>query len=424
MFINKTDFVIILLKGWIWMEEKKTTVDKILDIKEDIKEELKEELKTDEKSSRETKLDIKNINAIIKLTKKILKIGLYITIILGIYALIVLGKESGFFAMIIKLLQILSPLFIGIVIAWLFNPLVKWFRKKGLKRGTAAVIVYIIFVGSIILVLCALLPTLYIQIQEFVKVIPDIFEKVKTWINNIFQSLDGIASFDASTAKDHLFKQIETFGSNLSSTLPDMLLSIISSLLSGVGTILVGLVIGFFLLVSFDNTDSFIEFLPRKIQNTTRQLLQEIDMALRSFVTGAILDCTFIFIISSIGLYFVGLKAPLLFGLFCGITNIIPYAGPYIGGAPAVIVGFSQGITTGILTLVVIFVIQFLEGNFLQPVILSKTTRLHPVTIILGLLIFGYFWGILGMVVATPLIASLKAILLFFDKKYDILNFN
>ena len=398
------------------MEEKKTTTKKI--------DELKKEVVLPEKNDKEAKLDVKGINAIIRLTKKILKIGLYIAIITGLYAFIILGKESGLFAMLLKLLQIIAPLFLGIVIAWLFNPLVKWFTKKGLKRGIAAGIIYLVFLGSIILVMGSLLPTLYTQVQEFTKVIPDIFDKVQDFGTNIFNSLDGIANFDATEAKENLFEQIEDFGANLSSTLPDVLLSIMSSLLSGIGTILVGLVIGFFLLVSFDNTDSIIDFLPRKIQTTTRELLQEIDMALRAFVTGAILDCLFIFVISSIGLYFVGLKAPLLFGLFCGITNIIPYAGPYIGGIPAVVVGFSQGIPTGILTLIVIGVIQFLEGNFLQPVILSKTTKLHPVTIILGLLVFGYFWGIFGMVIATPLIASFKAILLFFDEKYDILNFN
>ena len=76
----------------------------------------------------------------------------------------------------------------------------------------------------------------------------------------------------------------------------------------------------------------------------------------------------------------------------------------------------------GILTLVVIIVVQFLEGNFLQPLIMSKTVKLHPVTVILGLLVFGHFWGILGMIISTPLIASVKAIINFFDDKYDFLK--
>ena len=95
---------------------------------------------------------------------------------------------------------------------------------------------------------------------------------------------------------------------------------------------------------------------------------------------------------------------------------MIPYAGPYIGGAPAVIVGFTQGPVTGILTLLTIVVVQFLEGNLLQPVIMSKTTKLHPVTIMLGLLIFGHFFGIIGMVLSTPIIAACKTVALYFNE--------
>ncbi len=387
-------------------------------------EEIKEIVNEEVKKNKEVKLDVRGINSIIKLTRKLLQIGLYMAIILIIYFGIVLGKEAGLFELIVNVLGIISPLFIGLVIAWLFNPLVNKLKNRGINRTLSAVLVYVVILGVITLALFALVPTLYTQIQDFAKVIPTIFDKFQNYIDGVFQKLDTIQNFDAWAIRDGLFEQIEGVGTGIASSLPNMLISIISSFASGMGSIIVGLIIGFFLLVSFESTDSFIDFLPKKIQTATRELLQKIDDALRSFVTGSILDCTFIFIISSIGLYFAGLKAPLLFGLFCGITNIIPYAGPYIGGIPAVLVGFSQGITTGILTLIVLCVIQFLEGNFLQPVILSKTTKLHPVTIILGLLIFGNLWGILGMIISTPLLAASKAIILFFDEKYDILDFN
>ena len=387
-------------------------------------EEIKEIVNEEVKKNKDVKLDVRGINSIIKLTKKLLQIGLYMAIILIIYFGIVLGKEAGLFELIVNVLGIISPLFIGLVIAWLFNPLVNKLKNRGLNRTLSAVLVYVVMLGIITLALFALVPTLYTQIHDFAKVVPTIFDKFQNYIDGVFQKLDTIQNFDAWAIRDGLFEQIEGVGTGIASSLPNMLISIISSFASGMGSIIVGLIIGFFLLVSFESTDSFIDFLPKKIQTATRELLQKIDDALRSFVTGSILDCTFIFIISSIGLYFAGLKAPLLFGLFCGITNIIPYAGPYIGGIPAVLVGFSQGITTGILTLIVLCVIQFLEGNFLQPVILSKTTKLHPVTIILGLLIFGNLWGILGMIISTPLLAALKAIILFFDEKYDILDFN
>lgn len=387
-------------------------------------EEIKEIVNEEVKKNKDVKLDVRGINSIIKLTRKLLQICLYMAIILIIYFGIVLGKEAGLFELIVNVLGIISPLFIGLVIAWLFNPLVNKLKNRGINRTLSAVLVYVVILGVITLALFALVPTLYTQVQDFAKVIPNVFDKFQNYIDGIFQKLDTIQNFDAWAIRDGLFEQIEGVVTGIASSLPNMLIGIISSFASGMGSIIVGLIIGFFLLVSFESTDSFIDFLPKKIQTATRELLQKIDDALRSFVTGSILDCTFIFIISSIGLYFAGLKAPLLFGLFCGITNIIPYAGPYIGGIPAVLVGFSQGITTGILTLIVLCVIQFLEGNFLQPVILSKTTKLHPVTIILGLLIFGNLWGILGMIISTPLLAASKAIILFFDEKYDILDFN
>ena len=224
--------------------------------------------------------------------------------------------------------------------------------------------------------------------------------------------------------KDELFKKIEDFGIGITSALPEVLINGVKSFFSGIGTFVVGLIIGFYLLVSFDNANELlITWLPKKIQKDTRDLLNEVNTSLRKFIRGAFYDCGLVFVVTSLGFLLVGLKSPLLFGLFCGITNVIPYAGPYIGGAPAVIVGFSQGPLTGILTLIVIVVVQFLEGNLLQPVIMSKTTKLHPVTIMLGLLVFGHFFGIIGMVLSTPIIAAFKTIAIYFIEKFELLNY-
>ncbi|MEG0266681.1 MAG: AI-2E family transporter [Bacilli bacterium] len=376
------------------------------------------------KKEHSNELDIKGLNSVIEISRRVLKVIYIMALIAATYIFIRIGKELNIFNGILIILKIVSPLFIGMIIAWLFNPAVTWLQKKGIRRTLATFLVYFILITGIGLFLTALIPSLYVQINEFVGALPSIYSSLKEWFDNIFDSFNKFNSFDTVALEKQILEKITTFSTNFAESLPELILGILSSLLSGVGTILVSLVIGFFLLVGFENTDAVIGFLPRKIQEITQGLLNAVDTACRSFVTGSILDCLFIFVISSIGLYFVGLKAPLLFGLFCGITNIIPYLGPYIGGVPAVIVGFSQGVTTGILTLIVIGVIQLLEGNLLQPIILSKTTKLHPVTIMLGLLVFGYFFGITGMVISTPLIAAFKAIVLYLDKKYDILNFN
>ena len=269
----------------------------------------------------------------------------------------------------------------------------------------------------------AIIPMLIYQINDFVKTLPDIFNTVKIWIEDLFARAGNLISMDTKGVQQDIFREIENFGTGLAKGLPQMTISFLTSVFSGAGVIVIGLIIGFYFLLTFDNaSDSIFELVPKKYRKETKDLFHAVDTSLQRYVRGALIDCTAVFVVTSIGLWIVGLQSPLLFGLFCGITNIIPYAGPYIGGFPAVIVGFAEDPMIGLFTLLVIVVIQFVEGNFFQPLIMSKTTKLHPVTIMVGLLVFGHFWGILGMVVSTPIITSLKSIFMYFDEKYDILE--
>ena len=162
--------------------------------------------------------------------------------------------------------------------------------------------------------------------------------------------------------------------------------------------------------------------LPKTWKENFRELTKRINTSLRSYVQGVLLVMFLVFLTQSIGLTLAGMEAPLLFALFCAVTDIIPYFGPYIGGIPAVIVGFTISPITGICVLISILVVQLLENNFYQPLIMGHTMQLHPVTIMLGLLIFEHFFGILGMVIATPVIACIKVLLIFVNEKTGIIE--
>ena len=375
--------------------------------------------------NKNAKIDIPKLNDVIGISKNILKIVYVLSLIICIYVITKLFKELKIMDNIIVILKIILPLFIGFFIAWLFDPFVSWLQRKGMRRTFGTTLTYIIFIGLFSVVIGSLIPVLFDQINDFASSIPAVSDSVLNWVDGVFDKLNNIEQFDAESVKNNIFETVKNIGSDLTLSLPDKAIELLKSLFSGIGNIIVGLIIGFFLLINFNNvSDSIITLFPKKMQNDTRDIFNEVNTSFRKFINGALLDCLLIFAISSIAFAIIGLKAPLLFGLFCGITNIIPYAGPYIGGAPAVIVALSQGTTTGILVLITIVIIQFLEGNFIQPLIMSKTTKLHPVTIIIGLLIFGHFFGIIGMAISTPIIAAFKAIFMFFDEKYNILNYN
>ena len=366
----------------------------------------------------------KNLNDVLNISKKILRLLYIILFVVGIYIILKIIKELKVMDFFISILKILAPLFIGIVVAWLLNPFIKWLEKKGMRRGFGVTISYILLVGFIFVIMKSLIPLLYNQTIDLVENIPSIFDGVESAASNVLDKLDS-SSIDIESIQETMSLRLDEYAKSLSTTLPSAIINIFTSTIYSVGTFVIGLVIGFFLLLGCNNLgNTLLDIVPKKFRKSTNELGKAINESLRNYVAGAAIDAFIVFAISTIAFAIIGLKAPLLFGLFCGLMNVIPYAGPYIGGAPAVIVGFSQGPGIGLAILIAIAVIQTIEGNVLQALIMSKTTKLNPVTIIIGLLIFGHFFGMLGMLLSTPIIGVSKVIIKYFDDKYDFLNFN
>lgn len=370
------------------------------------------------------KLDMPKVNESVGLLSKILKITYFLIIVIGVYAVTLICKEWGIFKFLGTILKVLAPFFIGFIIAWLFNPIVTWLKKKKVNRVLGTIIVYLVFLGLIYLMISAIFPLIIEQVNDIVSALPGVTNSIKDFINDFFKNLSS-DSFNLDDVKKELLAYINTFGRNLTSTLPSTVMSILTGVFSGLGTFVLGLIIGFYMLFNFDNVSkTMLNFFPSKIRNTASELLSKINETLIGYVQGTFFVALIIFITSYIGFVLLGVKAPLLFAAFCGITDIIPYVGPFIGGTPVALVALSQNTTTGILVILYMVAIQWLESLVLQPIIMSKAMKLHPVTILIGLLIFQHFFGIIGMILATPVIATIKTILIFFNEKYRIVKLN
>lgn len=371
------------------------------------------------------KVNYRRLNQVLKVSHNVLRIMYILSIIACIFTFIIIIKELSIFKYLLEILSILSPLFIGLVIAWLFNPVVNFLSKKGVKRVFSVLLIYIVFLGIIGLLVGSILPILYDQIISFAKSLPSLFESIEGLLDSVLSKLQNIDGINVDDIKNNIMLQVENKSNELTSGITTYAVNTAKGLISGISTFIVGLIIGFFCLLSFENVgDTLIGFVPKKFREDTKKLSTSINGSLRNYVVGLAIDATIVFGICSIAFSLIGLRAPLLFAVFCAITNVIPYVGPYIGAVPALIVAFSMSPTIGLLTLAAIVVIQFFEGNFLQEYIMSKTTKLHPVTIIMGLLLFGHYWGVLGMVVSTPLMAVVKQIYLFLDEKHDFFKNN
>lgn len=373
---------------------------------------------------KKNELDTNGLNEIIYLGKNILKLSFIILIIGIILAGTVLLKELGVFKFIRSVLNVLAPLFIGFIVAWLFAPLVDKMTKKGMSRILASMIVYVIFIAFLIVFFRIFIPIIYNELNELIKTLPSITEKITDFINSTFDKIDSDA-FNIEAIKTNILDAITNYGTSISSNLPTTIVTIMSNLVSGLGTIFFGLIIGLYMLFDFDNvTNLLLKVIPVKHQVEVASLVEKIGSEVRKCVNGTLLVACMVFVCDTIGFSIIGLKSALLFGLFCGITDLIPYIGPYLGTVVATVVGLTQSPLIGLGVFIIACVVQLIESYVLQPIVMSKATNLHPVVIICGLLIFGHFFGIIGMILASPIMSVIKVIFEFIIEKFELFQRN
>lgn len=371
---------------------------------------------------KDEKVDVASLNEILVIGSRLTKI-VYIAVIVGVILLATyLLRELKILAFLKELLVVISPIFIGLIVAWLCDPMVRFLQRKKVPRFVGCILVYLVLIGIIFMFLYLFLPTFVHQIGDFVATIPDILKDLKVFGNKFFATfeIDGIG---VKGIQEQIYSSVEKFGIGLTTNLPNIIINITKSIISGGVNFVLGLMIGFYMLFDFDKINNTVKnSLPESWKDNYQELMTRINTSLRNYVQGVFLVMFLVFITQSVGLTLAGLKAPLLFALFCAVTDIIPYFGPYIGAIPAVLVGFTISPTVGVFCIISIVIVQALENNFYQPLIMGHTMQLHPVIIMISLLIFQHFFGIIGMVVATPVVACLKVIFMFIDEKVHFMD--
>ena len=308
-----------------------------------------------------------NVNILINLL--ILLVSIYI---------IKIFKILGFCCLIISILR---PLLFGYVIAWILKPLI---NKINYNNTIISGFIYIMFIVIISLFIIKLLP---IFIKSIKKLLPTInyFVVHNKYLYKIYNSIN--------------IKKIITLNLKY---MNDCLNNILSLIINSVYSI----IFGFYFLI---NKHNYFRFVPMKLR-------YNISKDLRLYLKSIILDTLFMFISLSIIFFIGGLSYPIIFAMFCAITNIIPYIGPYIGGVPAILTGLSSSYKLGIIVLITIVLIQLIENTLIQPIIVSKNVKINPVYILISIILFSYFFNIFGMVIATPVLIILLNIIKYYKK--------
>ena len=375
-----------------------------------------------EEKKKDDKINYKNLNALIQTARVILKILL----ILSLCGIVIFGfiflEKTQILNILGTIISICLPLFIGFGFAWLVEPMIKSLERKKLSRKLSTFIVYVLFVLVLILLLVLVVPEFISQLRELIGQVPSFVADIKDFITNLFSKFKD-SEIDINAIQTNIITQLENFATGLTNNSLSGIVNTITKIISSSATVILGIIIGLYFSLDFNKITSFIKSLiPKKHKEDGDRILHELNTMARGYVNGTLFTSLVVTFFTFVGLIISGIGSPLLFAIFCGITNIIPYFGPYIGGIPTIIVAFSISPMCGIIATITIVLVQTIEGNIINPIIVGRATDIHPITIVIGLLVFEHYFGIIGMIIATPVIGAIKILFNFFNEKYDLIE--
>lgn len=339
--------------------------------------------------------------------------ALFIILCVAITLIVIyIAKEIKLIEIFQYIIGIIFPVFFGFLIAWLFDPLVTFLTKKKISRFVSTILVYLLIILFFIFVINIFLPVLYDQIKDFANMSPKLLDTGKNNLDMIIKHFTTRFHLDFDTIKNIVYKNIMANFERISDFNPDFVLNIVKSLVKTSIESFLSFIIGFYILIDLPNIRTKAKKLIKGEKTVFLvKTIKELENTFRQYVKSTFIVVILLCICQTLAFKISGLPSPLAFGFFCAFTNMIPYIGPYIGGIPAVVVGFTISASIGVATLISVILCQFIESYLITPNIMSKTMKLHPVLIIIGLSV-GASFGILGMIFATPIMSCLRVIYL------------
>ncbi|MCR1897947.1 AI-2E family transporter [Irregularibacter muris] len=306
-----------------------------------------------------------------------------------------------------QLFSILSPFIIAIAFAYLLNPLVNFVQKKGVGRFYSVLLVYLLFIGLIVILGWSVIPTIVDETSKLVSDLPDYAEQVQKIVKNFRESSKNQLPESINNIINQNINRIEDIAIHSLQKISSIVINFFSRFLN----IIIVPILAFYFLKDKDEFKRRITLLiPQKWRTEILEISTSVDKVLGSYIRGQILVATFVGGSTAIGLYLLDVKYALVIGLIAGIVDVIPYFGPVIGAVPAMIVAFIQQPIKALWVLILIAIIQQLESGIVSPKIIGSSVGLHPVAIILSLFIGGSFFGVVGMILAVPFTATIKVI--------------
>jgi len=326
---------------------------------------------------------------------------------------------------------VFAPLLLALVIIYILNPFVNWLAHRGVPRVLGAILGFLVFFSGVALLAIVIFPDIRTQAEAFVETFPALYDNTARDLEGILASagFDGVAIIDYGELVDYINDPENR--STLISLLADRLGGVTSGIFEFILIFLVGPVLAFYFLIDLPSVQHrfvnvfptflidlpsvqhrFVNVFPTDKRAEASFVGRQLNAALGGFLRGQLVVAVIVGVMLSFGYRMIGLEFWLLIGLVGGLLNIVPLLGPWVGGILGVLVAITTAdLPTALWAVVVAVIVQQIDNNFVSPSVLRATVRLHPAVILLSLVLGGALAGLWGVIIAVPVVASIKILL-------------
>ena len=374
-----------------------------------------------------------------KIDKKLLQYCLYatVTVLLIYVGITILNNIGGIFSLLSstigKIIGLVKPLIIALVIMYLLKPGVqsiekflekkKIFKKATTRRVVGILAVYILVVSGFIAIISGIYIMIggklsnNITIANMTIYLTDYFKNSTLSVSSISEKLESLNISILGNLNDKIAQLVSYVQSYFSASIGAMTSSILS-IGGNIALFFISIVLSIYLIQDSEyfadlwNKIFNLIFGKSKSGSKLKEILCIIDDTFYKYIRGQLFEACIVGVLSAVVLYFIGIDYALIIGIITGICNMIPYIGPVVGTVLAVIMALLSGQPiTAIWAIIGMVVVQQVDNNLLAPKIVGDSVGLHPVFTMLAILIGGNVGGLIGMLIAVPVAASLKILL-------------
>lgn len=347
-------------------------------------------------------------------------IALFIVIVISSITIKLIDNYSVWFKGIGDLYAIVAPFIYALIIAYILNPIMKLFEKKfHLKRNISVLCTYVLIIGVLSILGIYLMPKIVNNIVDFIRNIPYFADEAQKWVNNILSN---------AKVQDVINSSFQTFDPNIvinkvSEISVNVLNSLLTNMVSITGSVIkwvFGFLISIYIL--FDK-EKFVygakkvtlRVVKPKYGKLIIGLVRNLNRMVGTYIGIKAVDSSIIALIAFVGLTI--LKAPyaILIALVVGVTNMIPYFGPFIGMVVGFLINVFFSPMKAIMCVVFLFLLQQFDAWYLDPKLIGNKVGLSPFAVIFAVTVGGGVYGTVGMVLAVPIMAVIK---IYMDKYF------